>query len=87
MKIYPAIIEHRHGTDLYLGKSEDELKDKIYEYVDNWWTDELPLEDMPEDRDEAINNYFELVEGEFVTYFLPEDIAPSIVDWANSQEP
>lgn len=56
--IHVAIISHDHGENTYFAKSESGLMDQIYEYVKDNWDDEMD-EVIPEDKQEAIDLYFE----------------------------
>ncbi len=70
--VYAASVEHRHGTDVYLGDSEEALRTDILEnYVKNYWEEFVSL--LPEYAKEGIDLdvpdvdiYFELNEDEFV---------------------
>lgn len=59
MKIHVALIEHKHGMNIYASKSPDGLRGQIYEYVSEWWDDicSEPLK-MEMDAQEAIDKYF-----------------------------
>lgn len=57
-------INHRHGTDTFVHRTAEGANDELFDYVKMWWSEavsrygELP-EAMPQDRDEAVNEYFE----------------------------
>lgn len=57
----------RNGVNSYLAVSEEVLRDEIFEYVKSWWQDELGNLPIPQDRDQAIETYFEKVESETCT--------------------
>jgi hypothetical protein len=65
MIVYLVSIEHDHGINHSLHRTEDEARAEVYEFVECWWENELSLPSaMPGDRDEAIEAYFEGVERE-----------------------
>jgi len=57
----------RDGVNSYVAVSEEALRNEIFEYVKLWWQDELGNLPIPQDRDEAIEAYFEKVESETCT--------------------
>jgi rubrerythrin len=68
MNIWIAIISHRHGTNGYAGSTREDVKEKVYAYVaENWELEDMPGE-LPSDIDQAIEKYFDSVEGESVEY-------------------
>jgi hypothetical protein len=68
MSIWIAIISHRHGTNGYAGSTREDAKEKVYAYVaENWELEDMPGE-LHSDTDQAIEKYFESVEGEYVEY-------------------
>lgn len=83
MIFYAAIVEHRHGTDLYTGKTESALYDELYAYVNQWWGEEIPEDyERPTDPVEAVEAYFEYFlendhgggRGEFLTHFGKQEV-------------
>jgi hypothetical protein len=54
-----AVIQHRHGHDTQVAATEQELQDKLDDYVKQNWDDELPSTLMPEDQGQRIDKYFE----------------------------
>src|ERR1017187_1356209 len=59
------MVEHRHGTNTSVHRTEEAARDELHGYVVMWWEQEMEDQVMPEDRDEAIKAYFEAQEGEF----------------------
>mgnify|MGYP006278240515 FL=1 len=63
-------IGHRHGTDILVGASRDEVMGQLADYVDENWSeiDDLLPEGTPDseemDRDRAIETYFAATEDE-----------------------
>lgn len=61
LKIIGKAVHHKHGIDLLLGTTDEEVFDKLYKYVQEWWSDlrgENIPEKPPEDRTTAIEMYF-----------------------------
>lgn len=67
--VYGALVNHENGIDTYLSLSREIVNQKVFDFVEAWWDEELPYEKMPEDRQEAIDMYFELVEKEYIDVF------------------
>ena len=57
-------LSRRDGVSTHVAVSEDALRDEILEYVKEWWQEEIGDLPMPQDRDQAIEAYFEKVESE-----------------------
>ena len=81
MKIHTAIVQHRHGSDCYLGGSDKDVKEKVCGFISEWWKDEVGDEPMPDQQDEKINRYFECVYGESVTFAIDD------VDMSEAMKP
>lgn len=47
MKVHMASINHRHGTNMYAGKTQKDLYLKLADYVGQWWESEIPDEPKP----------------------------------------
>jgi hypothetical protein len=60
--VFLASIDHKHGTNRSLHRTEAAAMAEVYDYVVHWWDFE---DGMPEDRAEAIGAYFEAAEDEF----------------------
>lgn len=60
MKLYTAIVEHKHGTNTYASLSEEGIRKEVADYCRDWWTDfeNLP-EEVPENDQEVIDLYFD----------------------------
>jgi hypothetical protein len=83
MKVWAAIVSHRHGIDHFMAGSHDGIRRKVARYVaDNWdeakELDETLPADPPEDDSEAISAYFDTQSnhggGEYVDFFTPEEV-------------
>ena len=62
MKIWIAVISHRHGINTYAARTRAKLRKQLYAYVREWWASEIPDEPMPQfDKQDAIDQYFERV--------------------------
>lgn len=67
-EVHVLIIQHKHGEDISVHSSEEYARNELYDYICNWWGewDELPWDEdkecnkLPENRDEAIDMYFEV---------------------------
>ena len=64
MKVWVITVEHRHGSDTWVRKSENGAISSLAAYVSEWWS-ETGQSDMPTDAAEAIEKYFALVSDEF----------------------
>jgi hypothetical protein len=58
--LFLAIVEHRHGTDVFHAWGGDELMDDLYQYVKEWWHEFFEGEELPENKEEALQKYFEV---------------------------
>lgn len=65
--VHVAIIEHNDGINFYAAKDKFGLEQQIYEYVKEWWNKELEDEEIPLDEETAIDYYFSVVDGEYLT--------------------
>jgi hypothetical protein len=59
-----GVLSHGHGSDVFVGWTEDEVYAKVYEYVKEWWDDFCKDEKLPKDHATAIAAYFEKAGGE-----------------------
>ena len=57
--VWVLFIEHRHGTDTSVHTTREAAGDALYEYVSEWWNEEMWPELVPEDKDQAIMEYFD----------------------------
>jgi hypothetical protein len=64
-EVLVLIIEHRNGHNIHVCESEDRAYDELYDFVKDYWY-EMPkaIGAIPEDRDLAIQIYFEQKVGE-----------------------
>lgn len=79
VKIWSCLIHHRHGVNHYMAKSEEGLQKQVYAYVAENWKDEMDDDhEMPEDIEEAIEEYFEVMRNqcgeEWMEHFGPESL-------------
>lgn len=78
MKIFTGTVSHKHGTDTYMGSTEDRLYEALYKFVSLEWKGvfEIPI---PEDHREAVHYYFnncqEAGEEDSLDDIGPTDIA------------
>lgn len=69
MKVWALHLETSEGHVVFAFWSEDALIKYLFEYVSEWWERELPEGGpIPDDPREAINDYFDYVDGEDYTY-------------------
>ena len=68
MKIWIAVVEHRHGLNVYAARTKRKLVDQLYAYVKQWWESEIPDEELPAkaSRREIVDRYFERVSHEWL---------------------
>ena len=61
--VWLAHIEHRHGDDMTVHRSEQSAWNEVYEWVAAYWYSEDAVEgDLPTDHQEAISAYFEAMQ-------------------------
>jgi hypothetical protein len=56
--VYVLVIQHRHGEDMYVCRTERSARRRLDEYVREWWDHEMPDRQMPKGRSERIDEYF-----------------------------
>ena len=68
MKIWIAVVEHRHGQNVYAARTKAKLLDQLYAYVKQWWESEIPDEELSPklSKRTAVERYFERVGHEFL---------------------
>ena len=68
MRIWIAVVEHRHGQNVYAARTKRKLLDQLYTYVKQWWESEIPDEELPADlpKKDAVDRYFEHVGHEWL---------------------
>ena len=60
VKVCAAIVFDKYGNDCwFISRTADGLRDKLYDHVKARWDSELPGKSMPEDRQDAIDEYFD----------------------------
>jgi hypothetical protein len=57
--VHVGVLHHKHGSDIFVGWTEEQMYAKVYEYVKEWWEDFVPDRTLPKDHDKAISEYFE----------------------------
>ena len=65
-RVHVALITYLDNSPtVFLSGTEDGLTDILYEYIKEDWEDVMGTskEDMPEDKDRAVNDYFEEQSG------------------------
>ena len=77
------VIEHRTGTTVTIHSSRKNAVDALAAFVEQFWIDEIGEDvEIPSDRDERINEYFEAVTDEF---YVVTEVADGIPAGADSQ--
>ena len=63
MKIWIAVVSHRHGQNVYAARTRQKLIDELYDYVRQWWESEIPDEKLPKrlSKKAVVDRYFERV--------------------------
>jgi hypothetical protein len=85
--VYVAVIEHGNGNNVYVAESPKVLEEEIYAFVADWWETEYPDKAMPEDKADAIAEYFEDHHSEYLTrigetYISVADAPPRLSEQA-----
>lgn len=62
--IWVLVIEHRHGANTYVHKTEAGAQQSLRAYVDDNWAQELGTRPVPDDEEDMIAEYFERVDDE-----------------------
>ena len=68
MKIWIAVVAHRHGQNVYAARTRKKLVEELYDYVRRWWASEIPDEELPEHlaKKKIVDRYFERVGHEWL---------------------
>lgn len=65
--VWVLVIEHRHGFNHYVNRTEDGMIETLANYCEEWW-DETDIEEaMPIDFAERIDMYFSNIYEEWYT--------------------
>lgn len=70
--VYIAIIDHKHGQNVYVADSFSNLEEVVYkEYVTEWWDEDPDLrgQEIPEEHEEALTMYFHENSREHISYY------------------
>lgn len=68
MRIWIAVVEHRHGQNVYAARTKRKLMDQLHAYVKQWWESEIPDEELPanQPKKEVVESYFSQVGHEWL---------------------
>ena len=66
--IHYVIINHKYGIDVYLGWTSEDVTNELYDYVNEYWDDAALGYDIPEDKESAIEAYFDMMENEWYEF-------------------
>jgi len=61
--VWIATIDHKHGVDYFVGETEADVIKEVYDYVESNWASEATPGEIPENHQEALDQYFEHVEN------------------------
>lgn len=65
--VWVLVIEHEYGFNHYVNRSKDGMLDTLADYCREWWGDLEVDDEIPSDRGELIEMYFDLVYEEWYT--------------------
>lgn len=65
MKVVVLRIEHRHGDNVSVCVDMEIANQRLWEYVESWWQQEIGEITIPSDRQAAIDRYFEAMRERF----------------------
>ena len=57
-RVHVLMIEHRHGSDVYVCRTEAIAHNHLDRYVREWWEYEMEGQPMPKDADQRWQQYF-----------------------------
>lgn len=66
-QVWVLNINHKHGNDISVHSTEEKMKDVLYNYVVQYWSDWMedsdgkPIDIDKYKRDEAIERYFDFL--------------------------
>jgi hypothetical protein len=76
LKVFTASVDHKHGVNTYMARSEDGTYEELHEYVQEGWEEiesdvafanEVDGFPIPEDHKEAVELYFEHHPNEYLS--------------------
>jgi hypothetical protein len=56
--VWVLMIEHEHGTSVWVRRTSKAAREQLYQWVLQWWDEELPEKTMPRDKAVAVEEYF-----------------------------
>lgn len=65
MKVWVLVIEHRHGFDVFVHRTQEGARQRLLAFVLEWWDREMDGAPQPDSPDLAIDMYFEENDREF----------------------
>ena len=75
VQLHGHTVHHKHGVDVFVAATPDGAKRDLYNFVKEWWSEEIDEEDengepvrCPKDMDEAIERYFDTENGAYEEY-------------------
>lgn len=72
LKVYLALVQHRHGENQYAAANKNELLAQLYAYVAESWGEFMDDRPIPKLQKAAVSQYFDVAkdfgqQGEFLT--------------------
>ena len=59
IKVFTAVIEHKHGSNHYTARTEKGLYQKLAGFCRQWWKQEMGSTPMPKTNVKLVNAYFD----------------------------
>ena len=63
MKVHIGVLHHKHGVDVFVGRTKREVYADVYDYVKEWWDDFCKGQPLPRGCKAAMEAYFEASEA------------------------
>lgn len=76
MRVWVAVITHRHGNDILVALSKPDVLAEVYKYVKGSWGEVLEGHEIPNDHVKAIDQYFDATEGDEYCDIDFQDVKP-----------
>jgi hypothetical protein len=66
MRIYTAIISHKHGYTVLAGRTIRAINKKVAKYCRDWWGENGTTGTVPKDDYDVIEQYFNIDGNEWI---------------------
>jgi hypothetical protein len=60
-KVWVLTINHKHGTDIWVRRTQESAWQILVDYATEWWAGEMAGAEMPEEPGDRVSLYFEEV--------------------------